>query len=106
MNKKYFIKTLCLLLVVSNISQSAFLAGVPSQLPEPDQKKTTEGKVAISIMSYLRNTHLRHRAIYLGSHPDYRGKEVPPNGHISIMIEEAKLSLDILNYMSKEESVQ
>ncbi len=49
------------------------------------------GKVTISVINYLRYTHFRNKTIYFGSHPEYNGKTVPPNGHVNLWIEEAKL---------------
>ena len=50
------------------------------------------GKVTISIIGFLRYTHFRDRTTYFGPHPDYRSKPVPPNGHINLWMEEAKIS--------------
>ena len=38
-----------------------------------------------------------HKTTYFGPHPDYYGKPVPPNGHVSLWMEEAKLSPATLN---------
>ncbi|MBT3296294.1 MAG: hypothetical protein HN919_08895 [Verrucomicrobia bacterium] len=51
------------------------------------------GKVTIAIINFLRHTHFGNNTTYWGPHPDYRGKSpVPPNGHVSLWMEEAKLS--------------
>ena len=50
------------------------------------------GKVDIAIINFLRYTHFNNKAIYFGPHPDYYAKPVPPNGHVSLWMEEAKLS--------------
>lgn len=50
------------------------------------------GKVTISIIGFLRYTHFRDRTTYFGPHPDFRSQPVPPNGHINLWMEEAKLS--------------
>ena len=54
------------------------------------------GKVTIAVINFLRYTHFRNVTHYHGPHPDFRGKEVPPNGHVSLWMEEAKLSPDTL----------
>lgn len=50
------------------------------------------GKVTISIINFLRYTHFNHKTTYFGPHPDYWAKPVPPNGHVSLWMQEAKLS--------------
>ncbi|MDT8390271.1 MAG: sialate O-acetylesterase [Lentisphaeria bacterium] len=50
------------------------------------------GKVTIAIINFLRYTHFRNGTTYFGPHPDYSGKNVPPNGHVDLWMEEAKLS--------------
>ena len=50
------------------------------------------GKVTISVINFLRYTHFRNKTTYFGPHPDYYGKPVPPNGHVSLWMEEARLS--------------
>ena len=50
------------------------------------------GKVAISIVNFLRYTHFRDKTTYFGPHPDFYAKPVPPNGHVNLWMEEAKLS--------------
>jgi len=54
------------------------------------------GKVTISIINFLRYVHFNNGRIYHGPHPDYRGKEVPPNGQVTLWMEEAKLSPEVL----------
>jgi len=49
------------------------------------------GKVTIAVKAFLRYTHFRNGTKYWGSDPEYRGKDVPPNGNISLWLEEAKL---------------
>jgi hypothetical protein len=50
------------------------------------------GKVTIAVINFLRYTHFKNVTHYHGPHPDFRGKEVPPNGHVSLWMEEARLS--------------
>ena len=54
------------------------------------------GKVTISVINFLRHTHFRNGDRYFGPHPDYYRPEgvspVPPNGHVTLWMEEAKLS--------------
>ena len=51
------------------------------------------GKVTIAVISFLRYTYFRNVTRYHGPHPDFRGgKPVPPHGHVSLWMEEAKLS--------------
>jgi hypothetical protein len=50
------------------------------------------GKVTIAVINFLRYTHFKNQRTYHGTHPDYKGKPVPPNGHVSLWVEEAKLS--------------
>jgi hypothetical protein len=50
------------------------------------------GKVTIAVINFLRYTYFNNVTTYFGPHPDYRGKPVPPNGHVSLWLEEAELS--------------
>jgi len=51
------------------------------------------GKVTVAIINFLRYTHFNNGTSYWGPHPEYRGKgAVPPNGHVTLWMEEAKLS--------------
>ena len=50
------------------------------------------GKVTIAIINFLRYTHFRDKTTYFGPHPDYYSKPVPPNGHVSLWMQEAELS--------------
>lgn len=50
------------------------------------------GKVTIAVINFLRYTHFRNKTDYHGPHPDFQGQKVPPNGHVSLWMEEAKLS--------------
>jgi len=50
------------------------------------------GKVTISIINFLRYTHFRDKTTYFGPHRDYYAKPVPPNGHVELWMQEAKLS--------------
>jgi len=60
------------------------------------------GKVTIAIINFLRYTHFRNGTVYWGPHPDYRGKQpVPPNGHVTLWMEEAKLSPAVLQASGK-----
>jgi len=49
------------------------------------------GKVTIAIKAFLRYTHFNNKTMYFGSDPEYHGKPVPPNGNISVWMEQAKL---------------
>ncbi len=55
------------------------------------------GKVTIAVINFLRYTHFRNKTTYFGPHPDYYSKPVPPNGHVSLWMEEAKLSPATVN---------
>ena len=62
------------------------------------------GKVTIAIINFLRYTHFRNGDQYWGPHPEYRGKgAVPPNGHVTLWMEEARLSPAILEAAVKAE---
>jgi hypothetical protein len=54
------------------------------------------GEATIAIINFLRYTHFRNGDHYFGSHPDYWKPEgtspVPPNGQVTLWMEEAKLS--------------
>jgi len=50
------------------------------------------GKVTIADINFLRYTHFRNKTTYFGPYRDYYAKPVPPNGHVSLWMEEAKLS--------------
>ena len=54
------------------------------------------GKVTIAVKAFLRYTHFRNNTTYWGSDPEYRGKPVPPNGNLSVWMEEAKLPESVL----------
>ncbi len=54
------------------------------------------GRVTISIINFLRYTHFRNKTTYFGPHPDYYAKPVPPNGHVDLWMEEARLSPAVL----------
>ena len=54
------------------------------------------GKVTISVINYLRYTYFRNKTHYYGSHPEYHDKPVPPNGNVSLWIEEAKLPAEVV----------
>ena len=60
------------------------------------------GKVTISIINFLRYTHFRNKTTYFGHHTDYYAKPVPPNGHVNVWMEEAKLSPAVLKAAEKE----
>ena len=59
------------------------------------------GEVTLAVINFLRYTHFRNVTRYHGPHPDFRGKQVPPNGHVSIWMEEAKLSPAVLEAAMK-----
>ena len=56
------------------------------------------GNVTIAVINFLRYTHFRNVTKYFGPHPDFIppkrpiGAPVPPNGHVSLWMEEATLS--------------
>jgi hypothetical protein len=56
------------------------------------------GKVTIAVINFLRYTYFRNGDKYFGGHPDYRpprgpmGGPVPANGHVTMWLEEARLS--------------
>lgn len=54
------------------------------------------GEVTIAIMSFLRYTHFRNGTTYFGPNSDYYAKPVPPNGHVNLWMQEAKLSKETL----------
>ncbi len=60
------------------------------------------GKVTISIINFLRYTHFRNKTTYFGPHPDYYAKPVPPNGHVNLWMEEARLSSATINAAVKK----
>ena len=49
-----------------------------------EEKSLEGGKVTIAGINFLRHTHFRNVIHYRGSHPGFRGKEVPPNAHVSL----------------------
>ena len=61
------------------------------------------GKVDIAIINFLRYTHFNNKTTYFGPHPDYYAKPVPPNGHVSLWMEEAKLSPAVLEAAAEPE---
>ena len=61
------------------------------------------GKVTVAVINFLRYTHFRNKTTYFGPHPDYYSKPVPPNGHVSMWMEEAKLSPATLHAAGKSE---
>ncbi|MFT5128848.1 MAG: hypothetical protein ACI8W8_002467 [Rhodothermales bacterium] len=56
------------------------------------------GTVTIAVINFLRHTYFRNGDKYFGGHPDFRppkapmGGPVPANGHVTMWLEEAKLS--------------
>jgi len=60
------------------------------------------GKVAIAVINFLRYTHFRNKTTYFGPHPDYYSKPVPPNGHVSLWMEKARLSPATLKAAEEE----
>ena len=59
------------------------------------------GEVTFALINFLRYTHFRNVTRYHGPHPDFRGKQVPPNGHVNLWLEEAKLSPAVLEAAMK-----
>ncbi len=60
------------------------------------------GKVTISVKNFLRYTHFRNKTTYFGPYREYWGKPVPPNGHVTLWMEQAKLSPETLEAADKE----
>jgi len=60
-------------------------------------------KVTIAIINFLRYTHFRDKTTYFGPHRDYYSKPVPPNGHVSLRMEEARLSPDTIKALKAVE---
>ena len=50
------------------------------------------GEVTISVINFLRYTHFRDKTTYFGPYREYYAKPVPPNGHVNLWMEEARLS--------------
>ena len=44
------------------------------------------------MINFLRYTHFNNSTTYFGSNAEYNQKLVPPNGHVSLWMEEALLS--------------
>ena len=61
------------------------------------------GKVTIAVRSHLRYTHFRDGRVYFGDHPAYVGKTVPPNGHVSLWIEESRIPQPVLGAASQKQ---
>ena len=57
----------------------------------PELKK---GKVEIAVINYLRYTHMRNNTQYLA-------KPVPPNGQVTVFLEETKLPEALLEMTAK-----
>jgi len=49
------------------------------------------GKVTIAAVNFLRYTHFNNGTTYFGPRDDYDQKPVPPNGHVSLWMEEAQV---------------
>jgi alpha-galactosidase len=49
------------------------------------------GKVTIAVINFLRYTHFNNSTIYFGPRAEYDQKPVPPNGHVSLWLEEAQV---------------
>ncbi len=60
------------------------------------------GEVTIAVINFLRYVYFRNVTIYHGPHPDWRRKQVPPHGHVTMWMEEAKLSPAILKAASEK----
>lgn len=54
------------------------------------------GKVTFAVINFLRYTHFNNSTAYFGSKTAYNQKPVPPNGHVSLWMEEAELSPAVL----------
>lgn len=60
------------------------------------------GKVTISIISFLRYTHFRDKTTYFGPYKEYYSQPVPPNGHVNVWMEQAKLPPEVLKLAREE----
>ena len=54
------------------------------------------GNVNIAVINFLRYTHFNNGNVYFGPREEYRQKPVPPNGHVSLWMEEAEVSPEAL----------
>jgi hypothetical protein len=54
------------------------------------------GKVTIAVINFLRYTHFKNNTTYWGPVAEYRQKTVPPNGHVTLWMEQAKLPKEVL----------
>ena len=59
--------------------------------------------VNLAVINFLRYTYFRNKTTYFGPHPDCYMKPVPPNGHVSLWMEEAKLSPATLEAAGEKE---
>jgi alpha-galactosidase len=50
------------------------------------------GEVTIAVVNFLRYTHFNNSTTYFGPRIEYKNKPVPPNGHVSLWLEEAQVS--------------
>jgi len=50
------------------------------------------GKVTLAVINFLRYTHFSDGTTYFGPNAEYNQKPVPPNGLVSLWMEEARLS--------------
>lgn len=48
------------------------------------------------VINFLRYTHFNNSTDYWGPRAEYRGKPVPPNGHVSLWMEEAQMPENVL----------
>jgi len=63
------------------------------------------GKVTIAVINFLRYTHFRDGTTYFGPRTEYKGKPVPPNGHVSLWLEEALIPPSCLrSYIRSQET--
>lgn len=60
------------------------------------------GKVTIAVINFLRYTHFSGSTTYFGPRVEYRQKPVPPNGHVSLWMEEAQMPEDVLKAFTPE----
>jgi hypothetical protein len=60
------------------------------------------GKVTLAVINFLRYTHFNGGTIYHGPRAEYKGKTVPPNGHVSLWMEEAQMPEDVLKAFKTE----
>ena len=79
------------------LSPKPYRIGIaPSHITQPTaplfKERAADWDEVRGSINFLRYTHFRNKTTYFGPHPDYYAKPVPPNGHVSLWMEEARLS--------------